>query len=83
VGTKQIQRLLLKACLLLGVEVSYSVDFLGVEEVGNGKWKIKSSTTGTPVNFEFNTLIGADGEHSQVNRNYQVHTSPSFFLCLN
>eukprot|EP01126_Amoeba_proteus_P024450 TRINITY_DN2462_c0_g1_i7.p1 TRINITY_DN2462_c0_g1~~TRINITY_DN2462_c0_g1_i7.p1 ORF type:complete len:476 (+),score=69.86 TRINITY_DN2462_c0_g1_i7:606-2033(+) len=71
VGTKQLQRILLKACLLLGIKVSYGIKFQGVEEVGNGKWRLNNHQQ-NGLHFQFNTIIGADGEHSKVVQYFEM-----------
>lgn len=82
IGTKQLQRSFLKACLCLGIHIHYGVEFEGVEEVEPGRWKVKQKATGgdeMPDNkrysspgapllseFKFGMIVGADGEHSKV-----------------
>eukprot|EP01127_Copromyxa_protea_P020790 TRINITY_DN698_c0_g1_i11.p1 TRINITY_DN698_c0_g1~~TRINITY_DN698_c0_g1_i11.p1 ORF type:complete len:529 (+),score=80.46 TRINITY_DN698_c0_g1_i11:248-1834(+) len=74
VGTKQLQRSFLKSCLCLGVHVYYGVDFDGTEEAEEGRWRLKGEylpSFSAPLapklsEIRFNTLIGADGEHSKV-----------------
>eukprot|EP01125_Pyxidicula_operculata_P021805 TRINITY_DN8659_c0_g1_i1.p1 TRINITY_DN8659_c0_g1~~TRINITY_DN8659_c0_g1_i1.p1 ORF type:complete len:685 (-),score=154.97 TRINITY_DN8659_c0_g1_i1:46-2070(-) len=64
IGTKQIQRLLLKIALLLGVKVVYGTQYEGVEyDTENSKWSVKCSPS---IDFSPSVIVGADGEKSTV-----------------
>eukprot|EP01129_Flabellula_baltica_P006995 TRINITY_DN2674_c0_g1_i4.p1 TRINITY_DN2674_c0_g1~~TRINITY_DN2674_c0_g1_i4.p1 ORF type:complete len:457 (-),score=76.24 TRINITY_DN2674_c0_g1_i4:20-1390(-) len=61
IGTRQIQRVLLKIALILGVNVFYGTEFEGsVEPFNQDSWKVDD----LPGTYHF--LIGADGVRSKV-----------------
>lgn len=82
-GTKQLQRSFLKACLFLGIHVHFGIEFDGVEEAESGRWIVKQkasdrkkySSPGAPnlSDFKFSMIVGADGDHSKV----LLHIAPS------
>jgi len=67
ISIRQLQCILLKVCLLLGVEVFESVSFedlLEPVDIETG-WKAKVSPAEHPVSqYEFDVLIGADGKRN-------------------
>ncbi|XP_035387984.1 protein-methionine sulfoxide oxidase mical2b isoform X7 [Electrophorus electricus] len=71
ISIRQLQLILLKVCLILGVEVHVNVEFLKLQEPteeqdnhGHG-WRAEISPPGQPIaNYEFDVLIGSDGRRS-------------------
>uniref|UniRef100_A0AAY5EFT2 F-actin monooxygenase n=1 Tax=Electrophorus electricus TaxID=8005 RepID=A0AAY5EFT2_ELEEL len=58
ISIRQLQLILLKVCLILGVEVHVNVEFLKLQEA-------EISPPGQPIaNYEFDVLIGSDGRRS-------------------
>ncbi|XP_059096471.1 F-actin-monooxygenase MICAL3-like isoform X1 [Tigriopus californicus] len=67
ISIRQLQCILLKACLLLGVEVYESVGFEGLVEPTDSEtgWKARVSPEDHPLrHYEFDLLIGADGKRN-------------------
>lgn len=66
IGTKQLQRMMVKICLLLGITIKWGYEFQGVSasQSNPGTWEAKSDPA--LKDFNFNILIGADGERSRV-----------------
>ncbi|TNN00813.1 hypothetical protein fugu_012059 [Takifugu bimaculatus] len=70
-GIRQLQLMLLKVCLILGVEIHVNVEFTGLlepqkeqpdEESG---WRAEFQPSGHPLaDFHFDVVIGADGRKS-------------------
>ena len=67
ISIRQLQCILLKVCLLLGVEVFESVGFEGLvepEDVETG-WRAVTSPPDHPLShYEFDVLMGADGKRN-------------------
>uniref|UniRef100_A0A3Q3QCB8 [F-actin]-monooxygenase MICAL1-3-like Rossman domain-containing protein n=1 Tax=Monopterus albus TaxID=43700 RepID=A0A3Q3QCB8_MONAL len=75
ISIRQLQLILLKAALLLGVEVHVSVEFKSLveppEEVG---WRMEVSPEFHPVNqLEFDVIIGAGGRRNTLPGNTLLH----------
>ncbi|CAF98951.1 unnamed protein product [Tetraodon nigroviridis] len=71
ISIRQLQLMLLKVCLILGVEIHVNVEFTGLAEppkepsdVGSG-WRAELQPSNHPVSdFHFDVVIGADGRKS-------------------
>uniref|UniRef100_A0A8D3AHM1 F-actin monooxygenase n=1 Tax=Scophthalmus maximus TaxID=52904 RepID=A0A8D3AHM1_SCOMX len=71
ISIRQLQLVLLKVALLLGVEVHVNVEFKNLVEPPEDQhrhkvgWRMKVSPTSHPVNqMEFDVIIGADGRRN-------------------
>lgn len=66
-GIRQLQCILLKVALLVGVEIHVNVGFVDIiEPTGpNQGWRVKVDPENHPVSeYEFDVLIGADGKRN-------------------
>jgi hypothetical protein len=66
ISIRQLQCILMKVALLLGVEIHEGVSFEGIIEPSDGcGWRAKTSPSDHAVShFEFDALIGADGKRN-------------------
>ena len=67
-GIRSLQSLLLKVCLLLGVKIFFNVEFIKIEEPGNGRgWHGEFLPSNHLVNeIDFKVLVGAEGKKSSI-----------------
>ncbi|XP_060784294.1 F-actin-monooxygenase mical2b isoform X2 [Neoarius graeffei] len=74
ISIRQLQLILLKVSLIVGVEVHVNVEFLKLREPPEEQdkdglgWRAELHPAGHPISdYEFNVLIGADGRRSTLN----------------
>ncbi|XP_071943434.1 protein-methionine sulfoxide oxidase mical3b-like isoform X3 [Antedon mediterranea] len=74
ISIRQLQVILVKVSLLLGVQIHSNVAYLGLEEPPVDQscekigWRAKVAPQDHPVSeYEFNVLIGADGRRNTIN----------------
>eukprot|EP00746_Dinoflagellata_sp_MGD_P033458 gnl/MRDRNA2_/MRDRNA2_17982_c0_seq1.p1 gnl/MRDRNA2_/MRDRNA2_17982_c0~~gnl/MRDRNA2_/MRDRNA2_17982_c0_seq1.p1 ORF type:complete len:681 (-),score=107.30 gnl/MRDRNA2_/MRDRNA2_17982_c0_seq1:105-2072(-) len=68
IGIGELQSTLYKICLLLGVNITFGLNYLGVERSDNG-WNVRvNDTSKMESSLPFDALLGADGANSAVAR---------------
>ena len=68
-GIRILQSILLKVCLLLGVEVHPAVTFTGLLEPknANSDWSVTTTPTSSPVSsHHYDAIFGADGKQNSL-----------------
>jgi 2-polyprenyl-6-methoxyphenol hydroxylase-like FAD-dependent oxidoreductase len=71
IGICELQSMLLKVCLLMGVEFHLGSEFLGAEDdrVGTSGWQAKVQAASGQISWlPFDVLVGSDGANSIVPR---------------
>ena len=68
-GIRILQGILLKVCLILGIQVHTNVAFKSLVEPANSStgWKVSTTPSSCPVNsYEFDAILAADGKKNSL-----------------
>jgi hypothetical protein len=68
ISIRSLQSILLKACLLLGIQIYFNTEYVKILEPGNGRgWHAQFNPANHLLNsIDFSVLVGAEGKKSSI-----------------